>query len=528
MNHRTRIHVGVLLMATGLLAADEPGWWTGRGVVREGESAHDYHPVNQGQVKWMAAGAAVEFAEKLPGAGHTNLVNQVDGFPAGNNYRPANLGMLKAVAQPFYDRLIEEGYALEYPWTGKTPRDYALANRGQLKQLFCFDLDAFDTDGNGLPDWWESRYGLMDSNEDPDGDGLTNLQEYQAGSDPLFAEYQVPSGENAPVGDGSVNPPSGSAMEVLSLNGAAVSSALGTWVLDDSAVYAAGRRGTVSYTIEAPRADIFRIEVQVAQQRVLSAAARGYRLRFAMDGEFVAFRNVILSGAQQGVAVFDTPFLDAGSHTVDVLWDNFQGDVALRVEQVRVMEYAGADVNGNGFKDWVENRLMARNTIDRAPSFSRTSPVCLEGRGLFVSAMRVNGTARAVPGPDDRWFADLPLNADGSATGIAVAFENGGRLLNREVRWRETNLLTEPLVNEQLRKGDALRLCATLPGLVSGSSEIKVNGVPLAAMSADQAAVYRFEQAGEYVIEGAVSGVDGEGQPLSFSRQGGAGSVRTY
>jgi hypothetical protein len=53
-----------------------------------------------------------------------------------------------------------------------------------------------DSDGDGLPDWWEMVFGLdpYDANEmnsangDPDGDGLSNAAEYQAGTDPLRAD----------------------------------------------------------------------------------------------------------------------------------------------------------------------------------------------------------------------------------------------------------------------------------------------------------------------------------------------------
>lgn len=45
-----------------------------------------------------------------------------------------------------------------------------------------------DTDRDGLPDRWETENGLNvavnDANEDPDGDGRTNLQEYDAGTSP--------------------------------------------------------------------------------------------------------------------------------------------------------------------------------------------------------------------------------------------------------------------------------------------------------------------------------------------------------
>ncbi len=60
-------------------------------------------------------------------------------------------------------------------------------------------LDAFpddaryhaDSDGDGMPDAWEAQYGLDvnadDSGEDPDGDGATNLAEFEAGTDPSDA-----------------------------------------------------------------------------------------------------------------------------------------------------------------------------------------------------------------------------------------------------------------------------------------------------------------------------------------------------
>lgn len=51
-----------------------------------------------------------------------------------------------------------------------------------------------DFDNDGIPDSWEKKYNLKydvnDANEDPDNDGLTNLQEYEKGSNPLVSDVE--------------------------------------------------------------------------------------------------------------------------------------------------------------------------------------------------------------------------------------------------------------------------------------------------------------------------------------------------
>lgn len=80
-----------------------------------------------------------------------------------------------------------------YPWSVATSDDEnkAIASLGQLKAVFSLRLEmvpSFDNDGDGMPDDWEILHGLNptvnDSGGDPDMDGLTNLQEYLASTNP--------------------------------------------------------------------------------------------------------------------------------------------------------------------------------------------------------------------------------------------------------------------------------------------------------------------------------------------------------
>lgn len=63
----------------------------------------------------------------------------------------------------------------------------ARAATHRIDLLVSFDL--LDTDGDGMPDWWEQFYGLdwqtPDAGLDSDGDGWNNLEEFYNGTNPL-------------------------------------------------------------------------------------------------------------------------------------------------------------------------------------------------------------------------------------------------------------------------------------------------------------------------------------------------------
>ncbi|MFN2621831.1 MAG: Ig-like domain-containing protein, partial [Chthoniobacterales bacterium] len=184
-----------------LLLHAAPAWWSQRNAVIQNAAHDDYAAANQGQLKNIARAAAAEMDARIPSGGGDEIHSLISSWSAPtsqtNDFAPLTVGQLKSVAKAFYNQLIAIRYAETYPWiaSGTVPDDFAVANIGQVKNLFNFDLlstdAAHDTDRNSLPDWWE-RYYFGKIGIDPNapaarGDGLTNLEAFQRILDPIDA-----------------------------------------------------------------------------------------------------------------------------------------------------------------------------------------------------------------------------------------------------------------------------------------------------------------------------------------------------
>lgn len=291
--------VALLLLVSVLVGFAGPAWWSQRGVLTPEAAPDDFALVNQGQLKQIALAAFREIEAKIPGGAGPELNAALDSWttPDANNVRVAkvtpatddfatvNVGQVRSLAKPFYDRLYTVGRVQTYPWSDSPSDDddFAFANIGQVKNVFSFDLGPgtptglastpgnlqitlqwnavpgatayevrrsatpdgayqplpgnpaatnytntgladgatyyydviatngqawsfpsntvsstaiLDTDNNGLHDSWEMQhFGApgQDPDGDPDGDGLSNLQEYKQNSNPLdFFNGQIP------------------------------------------------------------------------------------------------------------------------------------------------------------------------------------------------------------------------------------------------------------------------------------------------------------------------------------------------
>ncbi len=200
---RRAIFLSFLFASLGASVAAPPAWWSSSGAI-DTYPANDDAVANQGQLKQFTQKAVQELNARIPGGAGDELNNlvtgwvqafQTGGYNAANlpptDFEAMNSGQLKWIANKVHARLVDIKYEDNLPaWL--VPNDATnkqLVNLGQLKTVFNFDLTA---PPGQLPVWWQKLYFNgqtgINPNGDPDGDGLTNVQELELATHPQLTD----------------------------------------------------------------------------------------------------------------------------------------------------------------------------------------------------------------------------------------------------------------------------------------------------------------------------------------------------
>lgn len=394
--------------------------------------------------------------------------------------------------------------------------------------------EATDADNDNLPDAWETTHSIdatdngftdLDNGEygDPDGDTLTNLQEYQLGTNPSNADSDGDGfSDSDEVKLYGSDPLTSNNLAPVAINLPALdqySSATGSWTTDaNGSLVANERRGELTYTFTVAEPGVHEVSVEAAVLYAGAWIGRNFTLSLTLDGDGEPFATDSTLYTKHGSADTMralTPWLAAGTHTLTIFHHNYNAGVRLRVDSVSVERLGGADLDEDSIPDWVENNAAAANAITRVATSSRTSPASIEGLTQQLSSTSLTvtppgGSATAVSATqsiNDSFFADVPLDETGAVT-FDASFLGGVVSESHAMTWIATNLF-DGFADDTLhiRAGDSLRLDAWSGAAADGQPfTVTLNGTLLEDASQNTSHTsgvpfaYLFDTAGSYTL----------------------------
>ena len=147
---------------------------------------------------------------------------------------------------------------------------------------------------------------------------------------------------------------------VNQVNGSYTNASVGDWSVDGGAVIGSNMRGWLRYTgLRSELIMPLSYRSYEGREQNYKWPERDFPLVISIDGEMLGRVNLTYTATANGYAHCFTPFIKAGNHTVDILWDGVDGSMKrplLRIEAIRLQTLYSSSINTNGLMNWVAHR----------------------------------------------------------------------------------------------------------------------------------------------------------------------------
>lgn len=297
---------------------------------------------------------------------------------------------------------------------------------------------------------------------------------------------------------------------VQTLAGNAFVSSSGQWMtMGGTNVVCMDRRGSLEYNFTVTDSLSRQFEVELQPIGNVTGLNVTIPVDVLLDGIFIGSFTMKSFNGEVSKITGIIPILQPGSHTLRIINRNPAADKTLQITAIRILKPEGVDADNDGVADWATARIAAENAVSPLPAESYTSPVCVEGKSRFpalVSLVSGSNLYSVLEQGNSQWYADVPLNADGTATGIETLFTGEGVSGTNSVTWKAYNVQEANNTSIKIRKGDSLRLTAFPVGTEpAGTVELVIRSgttvIETISTTADQPALHQFAASGTYTIQ---------------------------